>query len=73
MEYDAQVFKMKANKKGTQCLDGIVIDPFTVVHVRYGKGITYAALLCYVYGDLLDPVFVWSGGTPSAGSSNAVL
>ena len=68
MEYDAQVFKMKANKKAR-----IVIDPFTVVHVRYGKGITYAALLCNVYGDLLDPVFVWSGGTPSAGSSNAVL
>ena len=44
-----------------------------VVHVRYGKGITYAALLCNVYGGLLDPVFVWGGGTPSAGSSNAVL
>ena len=49
--------RMKANKKARNVWMALFIDPFTVVHVRYGKGITYVALLCNVYGGLLDPVF----------------
>ena len=79
MEYDAQVFKMKANKKARNvwmALSLILSLSYTSDTAKGLHTLPYYAMfmaICYVYGDLLDPVFVWSGGTPSAGSSNAVL
>ena len=71
MEYDAQVFKMKANKKARNVWMALSLILSLSYTSDTAKGLHTLPYLCNVYGGLLDPVFVWSSGTPSAGSSNA--
>ena len=68
MEYDAQVFKMKANKKARNVWMALSLILSLSYTSDTAKGLHTPPLLCNVYGGLLDPVFVWGGGTPSAGS-----
>ena len=68
MEYDAQVFKMKANKKARNVWMALSL----ILSLSYTSD-TAKGLHTLPYYAMFMAVFVWGGGTPSAGSSNAVL